>query len=284
VLSVDFAPGGQTFASGGNDNSAKVWDIPMRPALRDLPSTESVTAVAVSADGKSLSAGSKDGSIHVWNAADAKASFRLTGHVGPVTGLAYAANGQLLASTGTDQTLRFWNPVNGQVVGVVGAHSAPALALALAANGTTAYTAGADGMLKVWQLPPVASRPLPPHGDTVSSLALSADGAILATGCLDKNVRVLNFDNGQLARTLPTPTPVTATAYTGAAAAALTAAGTAGGQIIIWGAADAKPIFQVQAHAGEVTKSGHCQWSRRGRWSIPPTFARPSSPATVNES
>src|SRR5262249_28105146 len=70
---------------------------------------------------------------------------------------------------------------------------------------------------------------------------------------LDKNVRVMNFDNGQVARTLPTPTPVTATAYTGAAAAALTAAGTATGQIIIWGAVDAKPIFQVQAHAGEVT-------------------------------
>src|SRR5262249_32735209 len=208
VLSVAFSPDGQTFASGGADNTAKIWDIPMRQALKDMPLTEAVTATAISPDGKSLAAAGKDGAIKIWNAADGKELFRLTGHVGPVTALAYSANGQLLASTGADNTLRFWNPANGQPIAVVGAHAAPTLALGLAPNGAAAYTAGADGLLKFWQLPPVPSRPFPAHGETVTSVALSADGNTLVTGCADKNVRVFNFENGQLARTQPTPNPV----------------------------------------------------------------------------
>src|SRR5262249_42723946 len=151
-----------------------------------------------------------------------------------VTALAYSANGQLLASTGADNTLRFWNPANGQPIAVVGAHAAPTLALGLAPNGAAAYTAGADGLLKFWQLPPVPSRPFPAHGETVTSVALSADGNTLVTGCADKNVRVFNFENGQLARTQPTPNPVSTVAIFGAGPNTFTAAGTSTGQLLVW--------------------------------------------------
>jgi WD40 repeat protein len=252
VLSLAFAPDGQTFASGGADNTAKVWDIPMRQALRELALTEAATAAAISPDAKFLAAASKDGAIKLWNAADGKETFRLTGHVGPVTNLAFTGNGQFLVSTGMDSTMRFWNPANGQNVAVVGAHSAPVLALGLAANGTAGYTAGADGLLKFWQMPPVPPRPFPAHGDSVTCLALSADGATLVTGCSDKNVRVLNFENGQLARTQTAPAPVTSVAVFGAGANTVTAAGTNAGHFLLW-ANDGKLIFQAKAHAGEVT-------------------------------
>src|SRR5438132_561343 len=167
VLGVAFAPDGQTFASCGADSTVKIWDVPLNKPLRDLAMTHSVTATAMSADGKSVAAGAKDGSIKIWNAVDAKESFRLIGHVGAVTGLAYATNGQLLASCGVDGTLRFWNPATGQVVAVVGAHATPVHALALATN--AAYTAAADGSVKIWQLPPVTSKPLAGHQDTVKA-------------------------------------------------------------------------------------------------------------------
>ncbi|HLW65547.1 MAG TPA: hypothetical protein VKS79_09530 [Gemmataceae bacterium] len=252
VLSVAYAPDGQAFASGGADNTAKIWDIPMRQALKELTLTEAVTATALSPDGRILAAAGKDGAIKLWNAADGKELFRLTGHVGPVTALSYAANGQFLGSTGTDNTLRFWNPANGQPVAVVGAHAAPALALGLAPNGTVAYTAGADGLVKFWQLPPVASRPFAAHGDTVTSVALSADGNTLVTGCADKNVRVFNFENGQLARTQAAPNPISTVAIFGTGPNTITAAGTSTGQLLLW-ANDGKLVFQAKAHAGAVT-------------------------------
>ena len=252
VLDVAFAPDGQTFASAGSDNSVKIWDVPLAKAIRELACNDAVTAITTTVDGKSIAAGGKDGVIIIWNTPDAKESFRLTGHVGAVTALAYSANGQLLASTGIDQTLRFWNPANGQVVAVLGAHPSAVTGLALSPNGNAAYTSGADGTLKTWQLPPVASRPLAGHNDIVQALALSADGTLAVTGCADKNVRVFQFDNGQIARTLTAPEAVKSVALAGAGKTALVAAGTAGGQLVVWGA-DAKPVFQGPAHAKEVT-------------------------------
>ena len=122
----------------------------------------------------------------------------------------------------------------------------------LAPAGNAAYTAGADGTLKVWQLPPVAARPLAGHGDAVLALAVSADGAVTVTGCADKSVRVFQTDNGQLVRTLPAPESIKCVAIAGAGKNAVIAAGTVGGQLLLWGG-DAKPLFQGPAHTGEVT-------------------------------
>src|SRR5262245_8371166 len=287
VLGVAFAPDGQSFASCGADNTVKIWDVPLNKPLRDLAMTDSVTATATSADGKSIAAGARDGSIKVWNAADAKESFRMTGHVGAVTGLAYAANAPLLASCGVDGTLRFWNPATGQVVAMVGAHATPVHALALSAN--AAYTAASDGSVKIWQLPPVTSKPLAGHQDTVRVLAMSADGATVVTGSADKNVRVFNTESGQVQKTLTSPNAVTAVGLSGTGNTATTAAGTATGQVILWGP-DGKPMFQTQAHNGSVTSvsynPGGAQLLTSGAdgnvtiWALPivptKTFAHPS--------
>src|SRR5206468_4556135 len=49
VLGVTFAPDGQTFASFASDNTVKIWDVPLSKPLRDLPTSDAVTATAMSA-------------------------------------------------------------------------------------------------------------------------------------------------------------------------------------------------------------------------------------------
>ena len=48
---------------------------------------------------------------------------------------------------------------------------------------------GDDGLLKFWTVPPVATKPLPPHTGSILSMALSADGNQVVTGGADKTVR-----------------------------------------------------------------------------------------------
>ena len=190
-------------ASGGSDNTAKVWDFPVATPLRQLELADASTRVAVSADGKIAAGTGKDGAIQLWNSADGKKLFTLAGHAGPVLGLAFHPNGSLLASLGVDRTLRFWNPTTGKPVATVVAHSGTPNGLVFAPGGNPLYTSSDDGNLKAWNIPSTASRELAaPHKDAVTALALSADNNSILSGCADKTVRISSFGNGTLVRSL----------------------------------------------------------------------------------
>jgi WD40 repeat protein len=59
---VVFNPDGKRLATAGNDKVVRVWDVESGQELGVLPSPDRVTVVAFGPDGKSLAAGSVDGS------------------------------------------------------------------------------------------------------------------------------------------------------------------------------------------------------------------------------
>jgi len=68
VTSVAFSPDGQTIASGGDDNTLKLWSVAQRREIASLTGHSSyVTSVAFSSDGQTLASGSEDGTILVWD-------------------------------------------------------------------------------------------------------------------------------------------------------------------------------------------------------------------------
>ena len=249
VLSVAFHPAGDQVASGGSDNFARVWDVPLTTPVRDLAHAAGVSGVAVSPDGKTIAGATRDGLVKLW-AADGKPLATLTGHSGPATGVAFSANGQTIATCGADGTVRAWNVADGKPIGVIGAHGSGVNGLALVNN--AAFTVGEDGLLKTWQFPPPAAKPLPPHADAITSLALSADGNLALTGGADKSVKLSNATTGQFAREL-TGVGGAVTATTIAPNGAIAAAGSADGKVYLWTAADGKPLGALPAHAGGVT-------------------------------
>jgi WD40 repeat protein len=71
--------------------------------------TDSVTAVALSSDGRRLLSGSEDNTARLWDAATGKAIATLAGHTAQVTAVAFSPDGTRVLTGSRDNTARLWD-------------------------------------------------------------------------------------------------------------------------------------------------------------------------------
>jgi hypothetical protein len=105
---VAFSPAGNAAASGGSDNTARIWSYPAGKELFVLKHDTTVTAVAFSSDGKLLATGSSDNTVKLWDTATGKLVNTLEGHNQAVTSFAFSPDGKLLASGDYRGTIKIW--------------------------------------------------------------------------------------------------------------------------------------------------------------------------------
>jgi serine/threonine protein kinase len=70
--------------------------------------TGTVSAVAISPDGKTLATGGFDDRVRLWGFPDGREGPWLSGHTGDVNAVAFSPDGKVLAAAGDDRTVRFW--------------------------------------------------------------------------------------------------------------------------------------------------------------------------------
>jgi WD40 repeat protein len=197
IYAVAFAPDGQTLATGSWKGLLKLWDVSSgqeRTVLKGHQSGD-VSCVAFSPDGKLLASGSGRRSpafdVKLWKvfAGPEAAVLQAKGHA--VEALAYSGDGQTLASTGGKQ-VALWDPASGQRRALLGPHRQRVYGLAVSKDGRTLASAGWD-QIKVWDLPAGLERFAVPGR---SSVALSADGKLLAAPGKDGTVRLWDAQTG----------------------------------------------------------------------------------------
>jgi WD40 repeat protein len=73
VSALAFSPDGRVLASGGKDQSVRLWDIATGKVLASMAGHKTaVTSVTFSADGKSLTTKSADKKVMTWDAASGR--------------------------------------------------------------------------------------------------------------------------------------------------------------------------------------------------------------------
>src|SRR5262245_40584028 len=105
---------GRWLASGGADNSIRIWDLKSGLELRALLGHQSwVRSLAVSNNSELLASGSNDRTIKLWNVSSGRETVALKGHEGAVEAVLFSPDDRWIASGSSDTTTRIWDPASG---------------------------------------------------------------------------------------------------------------------------------------------------------------------------
>ncbi|GJN90154.1 hypothetical protein Rhopal_003153-T1 [Rhodotorula paludigena] len=192
VFCVAWSPRGDLVASGGMDETVRVWDVQKGRCMRVLPAhSEPVSAVQFSRDGTMLVSGSWDGYIRIWDTATGQCLKTIANEDNaPVAHVRFTPNSRFLFTSTLDSAVRLWDYQADKVVKVYGGHvnRKYCIPTTLTVDGRYLLTGSEDHKVVMWDIQSrQVARTWDAHKDVVMALSHHPSLAILATGALERD-------------------------------------------------------------------------------------------------
>lgn len=207
VRSVAFSSDGKTLASGGQDNTVRIWEITTGKELRRFTALTGlgsentwVSSIAFSPDGKRLAAGTMNGpgEVVIWELATGKESRPLRMNRAGVESLVFSPDGKALAAGTQDGLIHLWDADTGKLIRQLKGHENLIECIAFAADGKTLASASRDKTIRLWDIATGRElRQLKGHTDMVLAVAFTHDGNTLASGSWDNTIRLWDTTTGK---------------------------------------------------------------------------------------
>jgi WD40 repeat protein/Leucine-rich repeat (LRR) protein len=192
VTAVALTKEGKLLASGSEDKTIKLWDVPAATERTTLKGhTQRITGLAFSPDGKIVASASADGTIKLWDSATGTERATLPGHSSGVTFVAFSVDGQTLASAGSDGTIKLWDVAGNKERATFIGHAGAVTSVAFSPDGKNLASGSEDKTVKLWeQVTGKEQATFKGHTGAISAVAVSPDGKTLASGSKDRTVRL----------------------------------------------------------------------------------------------
>lgn len=161
VLAVEVSPDGQIIATGGGDQTAKLWqrDGTLLHTLQH--SISSVYALRFTPDGRRLVTSSVDGKIYLWSR-EGKLLKSFQGHNAAIWAITISPDGQYIASASEDSTIHLWS-LDGKLLNTLSGHQGGVWGVAFGPDGKLLVSSSMDGTVKLWTLDGKLLRTLEGH-------------------------------------------------------------------------------------------------------------------------
>jgi WD40 repeat protein/tetratricopeptide (TPR) repeat protein len=204
VFLLAFSPGGKLLATGGDDTTARVWDlaaVPPAVILRGPKAT--ISHVAFAPDGKTVASASAGG-VRLWDprAGRVRSEFQgVSGWRGP---LAFSPNGNLLATGVDGRAMRLWDVAAGEEVALLQGHTGLVTCAAFDPQGKTLATSAHDHTVRLWDIETRTERAVLHHeGVQVWSIAFTPDGQTVVSANEEGEITLWDAATGKRRAKLP---------------------------------------------------------------------------------
>jgi WD40 repeat protein len=261
VSALAFSADGTRLASAGEDRIVRVWDVATGRECAALEGhNDRIPALVWHPAGHRLYSAGWDTSVWVWDVASAAPVILLNSHASQVQALAIAPDGSRLACADSGQAIHLWDLATHRPLHVFRGFEGDVRALAFAPDGQALASGGSDRVVHLWGPGGADERASAgPHADAFrarageprSSLAVSPDGAHLASLCPGRGVRVWDVAAGRKALDLDDASDLNAVGYS--ADGRWIAAGGADTTVRLWDAATGRPHRTLEGPALPVT-------------------------------
>jgi WD40 repeat protein len=205
VKAIVVSPDASTIISGSQDGAIYLWDMNNKRKVAELPGhIDEVNALAYYADKENngfLASAGSDRVIIVWNMETNTAKLKFDAGCG-VYALAVSADGKTLYSAGDDYLIRRWDVASGKQTGTFKGHDGIIVSLIL--QGDTIVSGALDKTIRFWNAKTTEQlHSLPRRQGDCDALAMTKNGAFLATAGLNNTIRI--FETANLKEVIPAP-------------------------------------------------------------------------------